>query len=115
MQKRETKAIPKLCVREILSLSFACGAYSFEFRGRNLVCFAIAIVLLTMVSRIISMANSRRKQGRHACALRFHPCRTHNDICSLDKKNSKDWYRVRTLMTCQNSMTFLDLLKFSMT
>ena len=24
-----------------------------------------------MLSRIISMANMRRKQGRHACALRF--------------------------------------------
>ena len=62
VQKRETKAINKLCVREILSLSFVCGAYFFEFRGRNLVCFGIAY---------ISMANSRRKQGRHACALRF--------------------------------------------
>ena len=39
VQKRETKAIDKLCVREILSLSFVCGAYFFEFRGRNLVCF----------------------------------------------------------------------------
>ena len=51
VQKRETKAINKLCVRETLSLSFVCGAYFFEFRGRNLVCFAI---------RIISMANMRR-------------------------------------------------------
>ena len=42
MQKRETKAINKLCVREILSLSFVCGAYLFEFCGRNLVCFVIA-------------------------------------------------------------------------
>ena len=42
VQKRETKAINKLCVREILSLSFVCGAYLFEFRGRNLVCFVIA-------------------------------------------------------------------------
>ena len=42
MQKRETKAINKLSVREILSLSFACGAYFFEFCGRNLVCFVIA-------------------------------------------------------------------------
>ena len=40
VQKRETKAINKLCVREILSLSFVCGAYFFEFR--NLVCFVIA-------------------------------------------------------------------------
>ena len=42
VQKRETKAINKLCVREILSLSFVCGAYFFEFRGRNVVCFVIA-------------------------------------------------------------------------
>ena len=42
VQKRDTKAINKLCVREILSLSFVCGAYFFEFRGRNLVCFDIA-------------------------------------------------------------------------
>ena len=42
VQKRETKAINKLCVREILSLSFVCRAYFFEFRGRNLVCFDIA-------------------------------------------------------------------------
>ena len=42
VQKRETKAINKLCVREILSLSFVGGAYFFEFCGRNLVCFVIA-------------------------------------------------------------------------
>ena len=42
VQKRENKAINKLCVFEILSLSFVCGAYFFEFRGRNLVCFVIA-------------------------------------------------------------------------
>ena len=42
VQKRETKAINKLCIREILSLSFVCGAYFFEFRGRNVVCFVIA-------------------------------------------------------------------------
>ena len=42
VQKRETKAINKLCVCEILSLSFECGAYFFEFRGWNLVCFGIA-------------------------------------------------------------------------
>ena len=43
VEKKETKAINKLCVREILSLSFVCGAYFFEFRGWNLlVCFVIA-------------------------------------------------------------------------
>ena len=44
VQKRENKAINKLCVREILSLSFVCRAYFFEFRGRNLVCFGIRII-----------------------------------------------------------------------
>ena len=42
VQKRETKAINRLSVREFLSLSFVCGAYFFEFRSRNLVCFVIA-------------------------------------------------------------------------
>ena len=42
MREKLIKAINKLCVREILSLSFVCGAYFFEFRGRNLVCFVIA-------------------------------------------------------------------------
>ena len=28
-------------------------------------------IKFVLVLRIISMANSRRKQGRHACALRF--------------------------------------------
>ena len=54
MQKRETKAINKLCVREILSLSLVCGAYFFVFRGRNLLCFGIAYNF---------DVNSRRKQG----------------------------------------------------
>ena len=67
VQKREAKAINKLCVREILSLSFMCGAYFFEFRGRNLVCFGIAYNFDLGEAH----ANSRRKQGRHACALRF--------------------------------------------
>ena len=31
-QKRETKAINKLCVREILSLSFVCGAGKARMR-----------------------------------------------------------------------------------
>ena len=35
VQKRETKTINKLCICEILSLSFVCGAYFLEFRGRN--------------------------------------------------------------------------------
>ena len=42
VQKRETKTVNKLCVRVILSLSFVCGAYFFEFCGRNLACFVIA-------------------------------------------------------------------------
>ena len=66
VQKRETKAINKLRVREILSLSFVCGAYFFEFRGRNLVCFVIAYNFNGKYA-----PDLRRKQGRHACALRF--------------------------------------------
>ena len=73
VQKRETKAINKLCVREILILSFVCGAYFFEFRGRNLVCFGIA--------HEEEHANSRRKQGRHACALRFSRVSKHLAHC----------------------------------
>ena len=47
VQKRGTKAINKLWVREVLDLSFVSGggAYFFEFRGW--------------------------KQGRYACALPF--------------------------------------------
>ena len=44
VQKGETKAINKLCVREILSLSFVCGAYFFEFRGgpeSSLFCYRV--------------------------------------------------------------------------
>ena len=62
VQKRETKAINKLCVREILSLSFVCGAYFFEFRGRNLVCFGIAYNF---------DGKFAPEAGRHACVLRF--------------------------------------------
>ena len=62
VQRRETKAINKLCVREILSLSFVCGAYFFEFRGRNLVCFVIAYNF---------NGKFTPEAGRHACALRF--------------------------------------------
>ena len=62
VQKRETKAINKLCAREILSLSFVCEAYFFEFRGRNLVCFVIAYNF---------NGKYAGQQGRHACALRF--------------------------------------------
>ena len=62
VQKRETKAVNKLCAREILSLSFMCGAYFLEFRGRNLVCFVIAYNF---------NGKSAGKQGRHACAQRF--------------------------------------------
>ena len=58
LQKRETKAINKLSVREILSLSFVCGAYFFEFRGQNLVCFVIPY-------------NFNGKYAPDACELRF--------------------------------------------
>ena len=41
-KREKLKQLNKPSVREILSLSFVCGAYFFEFRGRNLVCFGIA-------------------------------------------------------------------------
>ena len=66
VQKRETKAINKLCVREILTLSFVCGAYFFEFRGRNLVCFGIAYNFDWQIR-----AGSR--EGTHAHCV-FHAC-----------------------------------------
>ena len=63
VQKRETKAIHKLCVREILSLSFECGAYFFEFRSRNLVCFVITYNF-----------NGRSREDTHAHCV-FQACR----------------------------------------
>ena len=71
VQKRETKAINKLCVREILSLSFVCGAYFFEFRGRNLVCFGIAYNF-DWGRHMQIRAGSR--EGTHAHCV-FHACR----------------------------------------
>ena len=71
VQKRETKAINKLCVREILSLSFVCGAYFFEFRGRNLVCFGIAYNF-DWGRHMQIRAGSR--EGTHAHYV-FHACR----------------------------------------
>ena len=68
VQKRETRAINKLCVREILSLSFVCGAYFFEFRGRNLVCFVIAYRLLFQWQ---ICAGSREDTHAHCV---FHAC-----------------------------------------
>ena len=41
-----------------------------------------------MLSRIISMANMRRKQGRHACALRFSRV--------LKKAKQEAWETIRT-------------------
>ena len=74
VQKRETKAINKLCVREILSLSFVCGAYFFEFRGRNLVCFGIAYNF-DWGRHMQIRAGSR--EGTHALCV-FHAC-----LCQL--------------------------------
>ena len=71
VQKRETKAINKLCVREILSLSFVCGAYFFEFRGRNLVCFGIAYNF-DWGRHMQIRAGSR--EGTHSHCV-FHACR----------------------------------------
>ena len=61
VQMRESKAINKLCVREILSLSFACGAYFFEFRGRKFV----------LVSRIISIGGGTCKFAPEAGKARM--------------------------------------------
>ena len=72
VQKRETKAINKLCVREILSLSYVCGAYFFEFRGRNLVCFGIAYNF-DWGRHMQIRAGSR--EGTHAHCV-FHACPT---------------------------------------
>ena len=66
VQKRETKGINKLCVREIPSLSFVCGAYFFEFRGRNLVCFVIAYNFQWQIR-----AGSREDTHAHCV---FHAC-----------------------------------------
>ena len=71
VQKRETKAINKLCVREILSLSFVCGAYFFEFRGRNLVCFGIAYNF-DWGRHMQIRAGSRESTHAHCV---FHACR----------------------------------------
>ena len=70
VQKRETKAINKLCVREILSLSFVCGAYFFEFRGRYLVCFVIAYNFNG--KHAPQSAGSREDTHAHCV---FHACR----------------------------------------
>ena len=70
VQKRESKAINKLCVREILSLSFVCGAYFCEFRGRNLVCFGIAYNF-DWGRHMQIRAGSR--EGTHAHCV-FHAC-----------------------------------------
>ena len=71
VQKRETKAINRLCVREILSLSFVCGASFFEFRGRNLVCFGIAYNFDRGRHWQIRAGS---KEGTHTHCV-FHACR----------------------------------------
>ena len=86
VQKRETKAINKLCVREILSLSFVCGAYFFEFRGRNLVCFGIAFNF-DWGRHIQIRAGSR--EGTHAFFTRV--ARDFPNVsCNFSKSCSKD-------------------------
>ena len=72
VQKRETKAINKLCVREIRSLSFVCVELPFlEFCGRNLVCFGTAYNFDR--GRHWQIRAGGRK-GTHACCA-FHACR----------------------------------------
>ena len=75
VQKRETKAINKLCVREILSLSFVCGPYFFEFRGRNLLCFVIAYNFNGKYAPVC--ADSREDtHARRACLCAGHDLHT---------------------------------------
>ena len=64
VQKRETKAINKLCVREILSLSFVCGAYFFKFPESSLFWYRVKF-------RWQIRAGSR--EGTHAHCV-FHAC-----------------------------------------
>ena len=71
VQKRETKAINKLCVHEILSLSFVCGASFLEFRGRNLVCFGIAY---NFDGGRHWQIRAGSREGTHAHCI-FHACR----------------------------------------
>ena len=59
VQKRGTKAINKLCVREILGLSFVCGAYFFEFRGWKQERYACALPF----SRVLVNYSSTEKFG----------------------------------------------------
>ena len=81
VQKRETKAINKLCAREILSLSFVCGAYFFEFRGRNLVCFGIAY-------NFDGKFAPGSREGTHAHCI-FHACLYHVIIIAFDEVERK--------------------------
>ena len=76
VQKRGTKAINKLCVREILSLSFVCGAYFFEFRGRNLVCFGIEY---NFDGERHWQIRAGSREGMHAHCV-FHACRS-RELC----------------------------------
>ena len=83
VQKRETKAINKLCVREILSLFFVCGAYFFEFRGRNLVCFGISYNFDWGRHMQIRVGS---REGTHAQCV-FHACRA-SQTCGREKVSS---------------------------
>ena len=90
VQKRETKAINKLCVREIISLSFVCGAYFFEFRGWNLVCFVIAY-------------NGSREDTHAHCV--FHACRLCPPfpIFQWEKPWKRGWVSRNILMSLMES------------
>ena len=94
VQKRETKTINKLCVREILSLSFVCGAYFFEFRGRNLVCFGIAYNF-DWGRHMQIRAGSR--EGMHAHCV-FHACQSKTAFFDSDVKLFTSVFNVSTNM-----------------
>ena len=76
VQKRGTRAINKLCVREILGLSFVCGAYFFEFRGWKLVCFGIAY---NFDGGRHWQIRAGSREGTHAHCF-FHACPFHGTI-----------------------------------
>ena len=62
VQKRETKAINKLCVREILSLSFVCGRPE-----SSLLCYCV---------KFQWQIRAGSREGTHAYCV-FHACSNH--------------------------------------
>ena len=115
VQKRGTKAINKLCVREILSLSFVCGAYFFEFRGRNLVCFVITYNFhgkyapeagkTRMHTAFFTRATSSEEINNYAACLD----QQQNKYCGL--KQFQDHAGIVCFKPTLNEITFFCVLK----